>query len=95
MYENLLDPLFLFFMVGFIAGILKSDLKLPDAVYQLLSTYLLLAIGLKGGVQLAQASVGHIAGPILATFRRSCIIWGWPQVSVISPDPFWRRWRSA
>lgn len=68
MLENLLDPLFLFFVVGFAAGVLRSDLKLPDAVYQLLSTYLLLAIGLKGGVQLAQVSPGEIVRPMLATF---------------------------
>jgi hypothetical protein len=48
-------------------GVLKSDLKLPDAVYHLLSTYLLLAIGLKGGVQLAQAAPTHVALPALAT----------------------------
>lgn len=66
MLENLLDPLFLFFLVGFLAGILKSDLKLPDAVYQLLSTYLLLSIGLKGGVQLAQATPTHVVLPALA-----------------------------
>lgn len=66
MIENLLDPLFLFFVVGFAAGVMKSDLKLPDAVYQLLSTYLLLAIGLKGGVQLAQAAPTHVALPALA-----------------------------
>jgi uncharacterized protein len=65
--ENLLDPLFLFFLVGFAGGLLKSDLKLPDAVYQLLSTYLLLAIGLKGGTQLAQVSPGEIVLPALAT----------------------------
>lgn len=53
MIENLRDPLFLFFLVGLTGGLLKSDLKLPDAIYQLLSTYLLLAIGLKGGVQLS------------------------------------------
>ena len=40
MIENLRDPLFLFFLVGLTGGLLKSDLKLPDAVYQLLSTYL-------------------------------------------------------
>jgi uncharacterized protein len=67
MLENLLDPLFLFFVVGFAGGILRSDLKLPDAVYQLLSTYLLLAIGLKGGVQLAQVTPGQIVLPALAT----------------------------
>ncbi|MBL9211379.1 MAG: sodium-dependent bicarbonate transport family permease [Opitutaceae bacterium] len=65
MVENLLDPLFLFFAVGFLAGVLKSDLKLPDAVYQLLSTYLLLAIGLKGGVQLAIAPPANVVGPAL------------------------------
>lgn len=67
MLDNLLDPLFLFFVVGFAAGVLRSDLKLPDAVYQLLSTYLLLAIGLKGGVQLAQVAAGEIVLPALAT----------------------------
>jgi uncharacterized protein len=67
MIDNLLDPLFLFFAVGFAAGVLKSDLKLPDAVYQLLSTYLLLAIGLKGGVQLATAAPTHVALPALVT----------------------------
>lgn len=68
MMENLLDPLFLFFAVGFAAGIFKSDLKLPDAVYQLLSTYLLLSIGLKGGVQLAKAAPAPVVLPAVAAF---------------------------
>lgn len=67
MSENLRDPLFLFFLVGLTGGLLKSDLKLPDAVYQLLSTYLLLAIGLKGGVELSLADPARIAWPALAT----------------------------
>jgi hypothetical protein len=74
MNENLLDPLFLFFAVGFLGGVLKADLKLPDAVYQLLSTYLLLAIGLKGGVQLAQVSVGAIALPAAATLALGVVV---------------------
>jgi hypothetical protein len=74
MLENLLDPLFLFFLVGFVGGILRSDLKLPDAVYHLLSTYLLLAIGLKGGVQLAQAAPGRILAPALATLGLGVVI---------------------
>ena len=68
MIENLRDPLFLFFLVGLTGGLLKSDLKLPDAVYPLLSTYLLLAIGLKGGVQLSLADPARIAWPAVATF---------------------------
>jgi uncharacterized protein len=83
MLENLLDPLFLFFVVGFLGGVLRSDLKLPDAVYQLLSTYLLLAIGLKGGVQLAQVSPGEIVKPALATLVLGLVtpmlVFGWAK----------------
>ena len=67
MLQNLLDPLFLFFAVGFVAGVAKSDVKLPESVYHLLSTYLLLAIGLKGGVQLSEAHFADIWLPALAT----------------------------
>ena len=63
MSENLRDPLFLFFVVGLTGGLLKSDLKLPDAIYQLLSTYLLLAIGIKGGVALREAGIGEVVVP--------------------------------
>ena len=50
MLENLLDPVVLCFVLGLIAGVAKSDLKLPEALYETLSIYLLLAIGLKGGL---------------------------------------------
>lgn len=83
MLENLLDPLFLFFLVGFVGGVLKSDLKLPEAVYHLLSTYLLLAIGLKGGVQLAKASPAQVVWPALATLLLGAgMAWAVFQVSL-------------
>jgi hypothetical protein len=37
--------------------LLKNDLRLPEAMYEGLSIYLLLAIGLKGAVQLAKQPV--------------------------------------
>jgi hypothetical protein len=53
-----LDPVVLFFVFGVCAGLLKSELKLPPALYETLSIILLLAIGLHGGVELAaQASL--------------------------------------
>ena len=53
-----MDPVVLFFVFGLVAGLLKSELKLPGALYETLSIILLLAIGLHGGVELAeQASV--------------------------------------
>lgn len=55
-----LDPVVLFFVFGVVAGLLKSELKLPPALYETLSIVLLLAIGLHGGVELA-----HQASPVL------------------------------
>lgn len=48
-----LDPVILFFLFGLAAGLLRSELKLPAALYESLSVFLLLAIGLKGGKGLA------------------------------------------
>ncbi len=67
MIENLLDPITLFFALGLVAGISRSDLRLPQAVYELLSIFLLLAIGLKGGVQLASAEARDVLGPAFGT----------------------------
>ncbi len=49
-----MDAVVLFFILGLAAGLAKSDLKLPAALYDALSIYLLLAIGLKGGMELAK-----------------------------------------
>ncbi|MGN5138777.1 sodium-dependent bicarbonate transport family permease [Aeromonas sp. 164P] len=50
----MLDIVVLFFLFGLLAGLLRSELKLPPALYDTLSLFLLLAIGLKGGVGLSQ-----------------------------------------
>lgn len=55
-----LDPIILFFLLGFGAGLLRAEMRLPSAVYELLTVILLLAIGLKGGVELAEADLLHI-----------------------------------
>lgn len=62
---NLTSPPVLAFAIGIIAVALKGDLRLPDAAYQAISLYLLLAIGLKGGVALRESSPGDIIGPAL------------------------------
>lgn len=60
-----LDPVVLFFLLGLLAGLAKSDLKLPPAIYDFVSTVLLLAIGMKGGVELARQSVTNLIPNIL------------------------------
>lgn len=49
----LLDPAVLFFAVGLLAGVLRSDLEVPQQVARFLSLYLLMALGLKGGFALS------------------------------------------
>lgn len=48
------DPIILFFLFGIFAGLLRSELRLPAQIYDFVSVLLLLAIGLKGGIELAK-----------------------------------------
>ena len=61
--SNLLSPPVLSFGLGMFGTRVKSDLKLPAPLPTLLSTYLLLAIGLKGGTALAKADAAKLALP--------------------------------
>ena len=62
------------FVLGLIAVAVKSDLRLPEALYQGLSIYLLLGIGIKGGVALSEASANEVALPILGTIALGVVI---------------------
>jgi uncharacterized protein len=53
-----LDPVIWFFVLGLAAGVARADLRLPAAIYEFVSTVLLLSIGLKGGVELARDTGG-------------------------------------
>jgi len=68
---NLLAPIFLAFLLGWVATWVNSDLKFPDGIYAGLSAYLMLAIGLKGGAELSHADPSHLVGPIIATITLS------------------------
>ena len=59
-----IDPVVLFFGLGLAAGLARSDLKIPAAIYDLLSLILLLAIGMKGGIELARQPASGLAGDI-------------------------------
>lgn len=52
--HNLFKPLLLFFYAGFLIPVFKVKFEFPKAVYQGLTIYLLLAIGWKGGEELAE-----------------------------------------
>ena len=62
----MIDVVVLFFLFGLTAGLVRSDVKLPAALYDSLSMFLLLAIGLKGGQGLATQALAPLV-PQLGT----------------------------
>lgn len=56
--SNLLTPAVLFFALGFLARIIRSDLKFPPDLAKAISVYLLVAIGIHGGDALSHADLG-------------------------------------
>jgi uncharacterized protein len=63
--SNLMQPIVLTFVLGVLAGLIKSELELPEAVIKLLSIYLLFSLGLTGGRELAKVQLASV-GPLLA-----------------------------
>lgn len=55
--RNLTDPAVLFFFLGVVIGLIRSNLEIPAPVAKFLSLYLLMALGFKGGHALADAGL--------------------------------------
>lgn len=55
------SPPVLFFILGMIAALVRSNLRVPHAVTKLMSLYLLWAIGFTGGVKIAESGLGRDA----------------------------------
>ncbi len=68
------DPIIAFFLLGALAGLLRADLRLPQAIYEFLSTLLLLSIGLKGGVELARQSVSGLVPELAAVIALGVVL---------------------
>lgn len=73
LYLNLLSLPILAFALGCISRLIRSDLSLPKEVFSGLATYLLFAIGIKGGVELSHSPSAAIAWPIVYTLALGCI----------------------
>ena len=64
--DNILTAPVIAFVVALIATLMRFDLRIPDALYPILSTFLLLAIGIKGGKALSESSPAELWQPLLA-----------------------------
>lgn len=70
---TLTSPVILFFVLGLLAAVARSDLTIPEPIAKALSIYLMIAIGLKGGVALAKTGLGldalaALGAGVLASF---------------------------
>lgn len=70
----MIDIVVLFFVLGVFARLVKSDLRLPEALYETLSIYLLLAIGLKGGIELSSQPLVVLAPQVAAAVALGFVI---------------------
>ncbi|WP_445632952.1 Sodium-dependent bicarbonate transport family permease [Nostoc sp. DSM 114161] len=73
--SNILNPPVLFFFLGMTAVFVKSDLEIPPPVPKLLSLYLLLAIGFKGGVELIKSGITQeVVLTLIAAMMMACVV---------------------
>lgn len=78
--SNLLSPAVLFFVLGVTAALVRSDLKFPEPLYAGMTIYLLVAIGFKGGVAIADAGLARVWLPAVAAMVLGAVIplWTYP-----------------
>ncbi|MCA0407433.1 MAG: sodium-dependent bicarbonate transport family permease [Proteobacteria bacterium] len=74
---NLLSPAILCFALGAFGVALRSEMRLPEPVFTAVSMYLMLAIGMKGGVELAGRPVADVIAPATAALVLGCLIPLW------------------
>jgi hypothetical protein len=73
--SNILNPPVLFFFLGMLAILMKSDLEIPAPVPKLFSLYLLFAIGFKGGVELVKSGITQeVVLTLLAAILMACAV---------------------
>ncbi|RBW67416.1 sodium-dependent bicarbonate transport family permease [Bacillus taeanensis] len=72
--QNLLSPVVLFFVLGILAALFKSDLKFPSGLSEGLSIYLLIAIGIKGGIELSHYSLASVFKPMIGALFLGTVI---------------------
>ena len=65
--DNLLSAPVVAFIVAVLATLARFDVRLPESLYPILSSFLLLAIGLKGGRAIASTDLSTLWRPVLVS----------------------------
>tara|TARA_Y100001970_G_C14256807_1_gene876133 strand:- start:2117 stop:3130 length:1014 start_codon:yes stop_codon:yes gene_type:complete len=72
--QNVLSPPILFFFIGAVSVLFKSDLEIPAPLPKLFSLYLLLAIGFKGGIALQESGLHGDGIDVFSTLGAAIIM---------------------
>ena len=73
-FSNMLSPAILFFILGVIAVSVKSDLEIPDSIGSAITLYILISIGLKGGVAVSKTGILGVVIPALSAIIMGILI---------------------
>jgi len=71
---QMVSPPILFFALGVMAAMVKSDLKIPDAAGSILSVIILASIGLRAGVAVNQVGISNVILPAIAAIVLGVLI---------------------
>ncbi len=79
--QNILSPMVLFFVLGTALSLARSDLSIPGSVAKLLSLYLMMSIGFRGGVEVAHHGLSvtlaaSLAAGVLLSFAIPFLAYG-------------------
>ncbi len=69
--ETLSSPIILFFALGLLAALARSEMTVPEAFAKGLAIYLMMAIGLKGGVEMA---ANPLTGEVIRAFGAGIVL---------------------
>jgi hypothetical protein len=69
--QTILSPIILFFLLGLVASLLRSQMTVPEAFAKGLAIYLMMAIGLKGGVEMSKNA---LTGDVLSVFAAGIVL---------------------
>lgn len=83
--QNFLDPAILIFVFGILAGLLRSNLEIPQPISRFLSLYLLMALGLKRGFALGESGLSHKIAVSWRARWASRSQYRWPAIRGRSP----------
>ena len=72
--NNILSPAIMFFILGLIAALIKSDLEIPDSFGAFLTMFILISIGLKAGIAVSKTGIIGVIIPVVSAILVGVVI---------------------